>query len=313
MKTNYFLALLFSLAMLTMNAQFIDDFEDCANDGDPISGGHWTDWGCGGGVGCAILCSSAQAHSGMYSGLIPDDGTTDAVLDLGNRIFSEWCMSLYMYVPSNQEAYWNLQGVVPIGSGEWIVGNIFFNQDNVNPGVGLIDDSALGPVNFNFPHDEWFRIYMFWDINAGISNATWEMYVDGNEVLPAGTPFTNQAGDIPTSLGGIDFFSISTDNLYYLDHIEFLEAFGEGCGPIIGIESNKDIGLVILPNPANNILNIEAQEIITSVKIYDILGRLILKEYNQFNQLNVSNLDSGVLFVHIETEEGVITKKIIKK
>ncbi len=140
MKNYILLSIAFLFSTLIMNAQFQDDFEDCGIDGTPINGGHWTVWGCGGGAGCAILCSTAQAHSGTHSGLIPDDGSTNAVLDLGGKIFGEWSLSFWQYVPSNQEAYWNLQGVVPIRAGEWIVGNIFFNQDNANPSVGLIDD-----------------------------------------------------------------------------------------------------------------------------------------------------------------------------
>ena len=66
----------------------------------------------------------------------------------------------------------NLQGAVPIGTGEWIVGNIFFNQDLLTPGMGQIDNTALGAVDFNFPQGQWFKVIMNWDISAGIGLAT---------------------------------------------------------------------------------------------------------------------------------------------
>jgi hypothetical protein len=225
MKKFYLLAAIFLFFSFSLNAQNYGGFEDCTTDGWPPPSScdpPW--WGCGCFPGCAIICSSAHAHNGDWSGLIPGDGT-DAILDLGNKIFGEWGLEFWMYVPSNKEAYWNLQGVVPIGAGEWIVGNIFFNQDLANPGVGLIDSSALGPVYFNFPHDEWFRIVMNWDITSGISLATWQFEVKDIDVLPPGTPFTDGNGTIPTSLGGIDFFSISTDNEYYLDDFNYVEGF----------------------------------------------------------------------------------------
>ena len=52
---------------------------------------------------------------------------------------------------------------------------------------------------------------------------------------------------------------------------------------------------------------------ITSIKLYNALGRLVLDKEGDINQLNVSHLNSGLLFVKIETDEGVITRKIIKE
>ncbi len=227
MKTYYLLFTALLFFNFNVLAQFSDGFEDCENDGDPASGCEfpWIELGCGCMPGCYIICSSGEAHTGDWSGLIPGDGTTDAILDLGNRIFAQWGLEFWMYIPSDKEAYWNLQGEIPVGSGEWIVGNVFFNQDLANSGIGLIDDTALGEVNFNFPHDQWFRIVMNWDIELGISLATWQFNVDGVDVIPFGTPFTNYDGTTPTSLGGIDFFSISTDNELYLDDFNFINGF----------------------------------------------------------------------------------------
>ena len=141
MKKFYLLALLISLAIVNANAQFNDDMESYT-DGEPISVDHWTDWNCGGGVGCAIMSSSFQSFSGDSSGLIPGDGTTNAVLNLGNKIFGHWCLRFYMYVPSGKEASFNLQGTVPVSDGESIVGNFYFNENNNNHGVGHIEDTA---------------------------------------------------------------------------------------------------------------------------------------------------------------------------
>ena len=75
--------------MVSMNAQYTDDMESYTP-GEPIFVNWWTDWGCGGGPGCAMMSSDAQAYTGNQSGFIPGDGTTDAVLDLENKIFGEW-------------------------------------------------------------------------------------------------------------------------------------------------------------------------------------------------------------------------------
>lgn len=302
MKKNYFLAAILSFAMVSMNAQFTDDMESYT-DGSPISGAHWTDWGCGGGPGCAIMSSSAQAQGGSLSGLIPADETTDAVLSLGNKIFGEWGLEFWMYVPSGQEGYFNLQGVVPIGAGEWIVGNIFFNQDNANPGVGLIDDSALGSVNFNFPHDEWFRIVMNWDINLGITAATWQFNVNGVDVLPAGTAFTSADATSPTGLGGFDFFSISANNLYYLDSFIYQDSIlGSQDLDAKGFDAYKD---------RNNILHLSANETINNVAIYNMLGQEVYRSAT-VSTVDMSNFANGTYIVKVNVggTEGSI--KVIR-
>ena len=52
---------------------------------------------------------------------------------------------------------------------------------------------------------------------------------------------------------------------------------------------------------------------INAVKVYDILGRQIISLKDNFDQIDISFLNSGILFVEFETEIGNITKKIIKE
>ena len=220
-------------------SEISDNFESYTV-GEPIFEGHWTDWGCGGGPGCAIMSSSAQAHTGNQSGFIPGDTTTDAVLDLGNKIVGEWGLEFWMLVPNDKEAYFNLQGAVPISSGEWAVGNIFFNQDLLTPGEGQIDGAHDGAHFFDYPQGEWFKVIMNWDISAGISAATWQFNVAGIDVLPAGSPYQTAAGVTPSSLGGIDFYSISSNNELYIDDLCYGEGFIGNTDPEPDVDNDGD-------------------------------------------------------------------------
>ena len=311
MKKNYFFIALVAFAFSSVNAQFVDDMESYTV-GSPISGGWWTDWGCGGGAGCAIVSSDTHANDGSKSGIIPSDGTTDAVLDLGNKIFGSWGLEFYMYVPSGKEGYFNLQGVVPIGSGEWIVGNIFFNQDTTNPGVGSIDDAVGAPVTFNFPHDQWFRIVMNFDINAGIGASQWAMSVDNTIVIPEWTPFTDAGGTYPTSLGGIDFFSISANNEYWLDSFDYGDSFKDLTG--VGFSDFAQKGFSAYPNPVNDKLNIQANERINSVVIYNVLGQQVYSANVDALQssIDMSRMASGAYFVKVNVNGTEGTVKVIK-
>ena len=305
MKKNYFLLAIFSLVMTSMNAQYADDMESYDVD-QPIltyPEGHWADWGCGGGPGCAIMSSDAQAHTGNKSGYIPGDATTDAVLDLQNRIFGEWALSFWMLVPEGKNGYMNLQGTVPIGSGEWTVGNINFG--NVEQGAGNIDDCALGDVGYTYPVGEWFNIKMNWDISLGISAATWEFVVDGNVVLPVGTPYTSADGTYPTSVGGLDLFSINIDQEAYYDDFDYQEGF-------LGSEDFSSKGF--RSAMSNGTLTLRAQENINSVAVYNMLGQQVYNANVNAMQstVDMSNLSNGtyIVKVNINGTEGSV--KVIR-
>ncbi|GAB5400182.1 MAG: hypothetical protein Aureis2KO_17670 [Aureisphaera sp.] len=301
MKHKYFLATVLCTFFVfsSTNAQFIDDF-------DWVDGGTcpswWTNWS---GTGCDILGSNSGC-SGIWSGHVPGDPAAyDPVLDLGNKIFGMWRLKFCMYIPSNKEGYFNLQGTVPIAGGEWIVGNIFFNQDLLTPGEGLIDNSALGAVTFNFPHDEWFDVEMVFDINSGISLATWEMLVDDVVVIPAGTAFTNSNGDIPASLGGVNFFSISANNEFFLDYMIF-------DAPIIGVEDFSNLTFAISPNPAQDELRISTNDPYENVRIHNMEGKLVMQSGNE-STIDISVLQSGMYFVEISSDQGKSVRKLVKR
>jgi hypothetical protein len=74
----------------------------------------------------------------------------------------------------------------------------------------------------------------------------------------------------------------------------------------------------IQPNPVNDVFNLTSNNgsAIENVKVIDINGRVV----NEINvsdsesiQVNVSDLNSGVYFVKVQSELGVGTSKIVKK
>jgi len=315
MKKNYFLAVLFAFGMSTANAQFVDDMESYTV-GSPIyttPSGWWTDWACGG--ACSLIASADFAQSGSVSGNVPNNGSTDAVLDMGNKIFGSWGLKFSMYVPSGSHGYFNLQGTVPIGSGEWINGNWYFGQPNAGHAgsmEGYIDDTSLGGVDFDFPYDQWFDVVINVDINAGIGAATWELGINGTVVVAAGAAFTDGGGTYPTSLGGIDFFSIDTGNNYYVDDFDYIN----GVHPIgqTGVNDLAAKGFSAYPNPVKNILNLNAKEAISSVSIYNVLGQQVYNaKVNALNTtIDTSSFASGAYFVKVNVggTEGIV--KILK-
>lgn len=70
----------------------------------------------------------------------------------------------------------------------------------------------------------------------------------------------------------------------------------------------------IYPNPVTNQLYIESQEAFQRVEVFTINGKRILEANYQENQpMDVSSLPSGMYILKIETENGSVTKKLVKE
>lgn len=75
------------------------------------------------------------------------------------------------------------------------------------------------------------------------------------------------------------------------------------------VNSNNNIALV--PNPAQDILNIKTQELIKVIKIYSLQGSLV--QEGSSASIDVSQLNAGLYFVQITFEGKTVTKKLIKE
>ena len=95
------------------------------------------------------------------------------------------------------------------------------------------------------------------------------------------------------------------------------EKSAEACGKTKG-EGIEELASAfsIYPNPVNDKLYIETEVEIEEVVVYDVYGRHQVIEtpsHQEVMTVEVSNLNSGVYFVMIKTNEGVVTKRFIKK
>jgi len=83
-------------------------------------------------------------------------------------------------------------------------------------------------------------------------------------------------------------------------------------------EINNSIAVSIYPNPASNDITIETTEnTLHTIEILDYQGRTIHLQNNikedYVIQLNLSNIPDGLYLVKLTTEEGMVTRKIVKQ
>ena len=78
---------------------------------------------------------------------------------------------------------------------------------------------------------------------------------------------------------------------------------------------NKDVSILVYPNPAENVIYIKSESTIHSIQMYDAQGRMIQAKLssNVSEVVNLTNYSSGLYFITVKTDKGIKTQKIIKK
>lgn len=81
--------------------------------------------------------------------------------------------------------------------------------------------------------------------------------------------------------------------------------------PATTIEGIENAEISIFPNPTTGIVNIEAEGL-NKVVVYDVTGRMMMSVANE-STIDISNLEAGVYFFSVETENGSAMKKLVKE
>jgi len=79
---------------------------------------------------------------------------------------------------------------------------------------------------------------------------------------------------------------------------------------VLSLEDINVKSFVIYPNPAKDMISISGATNIHNIKVFSILGTLE-KEFFNTNQVDISELSSGIHFIKINDEPRFL-KKIIK-
>lgn len=79
------------------------------------------------------------------------------------------------------------------------------------------------------------------------------------------------------------------------------------------IELNRDNDIHIYPNPVTDFLNIETENPIEMLEIYDINGKVLISESNLINEIDVSSLKSGIYMIKLETYETIFSYTFVKQ
>lgn len=164
--------------------------------------------------------------------------------------------------------------------------------------------------------------------NAQYGAERFTVYVSNTDALPASM--------VKISAGNY----ITTPGITYAEYTYTLPASYDGQSVYVGIKctSPDQFGFAIddfsvtaatlstetffasnfttYPNPASDVININTKNntvVINAIQMTDLNGRVVKEVKGMNNQINVSELNAGVYFLKITTDQGTGTTKVIKK
>jgi len=81
------------------------------------------------------------------------------------------------------------------------------------------------------------------------------------------------------------------------------------------VSENEIEDLVMYPNPVDNVLNINTNEEIIQIRVYNQLGQLLKDEKPLQSNFSIdfSNLTTGIYLLKIKAENKMTTKQVIKR
>ena len=130
--------------------------------------------------------------------------------------------------------------------------------------------------------------------------------------LDCGNSFAPINGEISQS------FTPSVNGSYAVEITKNSCVDTSSCEQIASVGINESVSnnsLVLYPNPTSSILNIDTKgERIESVRIFNVSGQLMESELNNNNNsIDVSNYQSGLYIIQVETQNGTALSRFIKK
>ena len=188
---------------------------------------------------------------------------------------------------------------------------------NIPPGAIGNADSLVGATTWpeytiiNFSPNVYAVAMDLWENND--PSTIVRIYGDGGilmETLTVIVPVNSQT-----------FFGIIADEPISIIELEGQNESGElfgnflfGANCFLSVNDNVLAQLSLYPNPSSDIITINTPSgvEIKSTTLYNLLGKVVL-ENTKSNEINISELPSGVYMLNITTDNGSISKKVIRK
>ncbi|RTY93626.1 T9SS type A sorting domain-containing protein [Flavobacterium sp. GT3R68] len=209
------------------------------------------------------------------------------------------------------------------GSGAKILGGLRITLNTMAiTGLAYYDNAGtLGNYSFNLgaagavvtlAPNTWYKLGFSFNKTTGEIKFKESTGLFSGSVMGAGTG---------TDISEIDLFAATaTGNTLAGNGIyDNINVKASSTDTLLGVSSNEIVAnkFSVYPNPAKNVITISNNEniLINEITISDLNGRIV-KHLNSAeiseNQINVSDLESGMYMMNIQSDKGSLIKKFIK-
>ena len=181
---------------------------------------------------------------------------------------------LYTYSPVNQSSETRMQIFL---DNQWV-------DSKLNTTIMDDNDKILESVN------------KYWNLETGLLEGISERYIYTYEGNSKETE-TYMSWDIAIP----DWVNQSRKDTWYSIH------------PTVYVTEVAQVNVGVYPNPAGSTIYFDGLTGRSDISIFDQAGRLVLKQQIQGNSVDIGKLKSGVLYLTVETSEGIVQKKMVKQ
>ena len=210
---------------------------------------------------------------------------------------------------------YNIDGTLTIGNSVISIGDFAFYECSSITGSLIIPDSVVSIGEYSFHSCRGFDVLFIGNSVNNIGNRAFYGCEGFSEVISkATTPPVFGAGEWNESVfSGINCSTLTVpcgciqayENSFWHD---FFTTIIEDCSDVAELDENL---ASVYPNPTNNIVKIEAENI-QNISIYNMSGEMVFESSASGDEFeyDFSNNESGIYLIRIETEQGVVTKRV---
>jgi len=181
------------------------------------------------------------------------------------------------------------------GNADVPAGNKFYKSD---PSIINISNNSYPNTNINYHY--------------GPGNLEFPTY---NNLTPISVEKEALCGSRNDEVGGMGYEVSGNDEVSGMRY----EVSGENQSKSVSSVSSacKENDIILTPNPTTGKLQVTSYELqVIGIEVFDVYGRNLTPHTTYLashTSLDITNLASGVYFVKINTNTGVVVKKVVKK
>ena len=187
----------------------------------------WTTWSNQPGGPEDAPVTNQQSLSPTQSVIV--QGTTDAILKLGDKTSGKYQLNFNYYIPSGYSGYYNIQHFESPGI-EWAC-EVYFGANGTGE---LYAGQSSAVATFSFNHNDWIFIDNIFDLDKDSAM----LFIDGIKIYQWKFSVQANGGTGTKRLGGMNLYAggpVGETPKYYLDDLGFYEISGGTGNPIINV------------------------------------------------------------------------------